>query len=125
MSHAPTLTRKAVLCSGLLLLACCSQWPVLRSQADTRITLPANSSDPAGECQQLRDQIRANQASVREAPTLSTSPQIVAAAQGKADQRIQALRDQMEALDCASEARSDSGNPRVAPLPPAPNAPNP
>jgi hypothetical protein len=108
----------------LLSLACCSGGLVLRSQADARITAPSNSSDPvAAQCQQLRDQIRANQESVREAPTISTSPQIVAAAQGKADRRIQDLRDRMESLDCADEGHSSYS--RVPPLPPAPNAPNP
>jgi hypothetical protein len=107
-----------------LSLACCSDMPVLRSQADRHITASPNSSDPvAAQCQQLRAQIRANQESAREAPTISTSPQIVAAAEGKADQRIQELRDRMESLDCADEGHSSHSS--VPPLPAAPNAPNP
>jgi hypothetical protein len=112
----------------LCLLMSCSDWPpVLRSQSDAHITVPANSSDPvAAQCQALRDQIRSNQESGREAPTISTSPQIVAAAEGRADQRIDELQRRLDTLDCPDEASTDSGRKtRLAPLPPAPNAPNP
>jgi hypothetical protein len=115
--------------SALLALAasCSGDLPVLRSQADSRITASADSADPAAaQCQTLRDQIRSNQESEREAPTISTSPQIVAAAQGKADQRIDELQSRLDTLDCANEGSPDSrSRPRIAPLPPAPNAPNP
>jgi hypothetical protein len=124
MSLFCKLMRASIGSALVLSLACCSEPPLLRSQADSRIALPSNTDDPvAAQCQQLRAQIRANQESVREAPTISTSPQIVAAAQGKADQRIQALRDQLEALDCADQSQSPGA--RAPPLPPAPNAPNP
>lgn len=107
-----------------LSLTCCSGGLVLRSQADQHITAPSNSSDPAAaQCQQLRDQIRADQESVREAPTISTSPQIVAAAEGRADQRIQDLREQLDSLDCADEGHAVHSS--VPPLPAAPNAPYP
>jgi hypothetical protein len=113
--------------AALLLLSSCSQLPVLRSQADAHITAPTDSSDPAAaQCQALRDQIRSNQESLREAPTISTSPQIVAAAQGRADQRIEELRARLDSLDCASDSDANTARkPRLAPLPPAPNAPNP
>jgi hypothetical protein len=110
----------------MLLQTACSDLPVLRSRADESVPLSTNTSDPvAAQCQQLRDQIRVDQESQREATTISTNPQIVAAAQGKADQRIEQLRDRLDALDCADQGRADPSGPRIAPLPPAPNAPNP
>jgi hypothetical protein len=122
----------AVVASGgalLLLLASCFDGPpVLRSRADADISAPTNSNDPvATQCQQLRDQIRSNQESEREAVTISTNPQIVAAAEGKADQRIDQLRNRMDSLDCADQEKQDSSSSatRIAPMPPAPNAPNP
>jgi hypothetical protein len=115
--------------SALLVLAasCSDGLPVLRSQADSRITASPNSADPAAaQCQALRDQIRSNQESGREAPTISTSPQIVAAAEGKADQRIDELQSRLDTLDCADQGNPDAhSKARIAPLPPAPNAPNP
>ena len=112
---------------GSCAVASCSDGLVLRSRADASISAPTNGDDPvAAQCQQLRAQIRVNQQSQREAATVSTSPQIVAAAQGKADQRIDQLREQLDALDCAEHDGHDSRSPvRIAPLPPAPNAPNP
>jgi hypothetical protein len=116
----------AVALGAALLQASCSDPPVLRSRADAAISAPTNSNDPvAAQCQQLRDQIRANQESQREAVTLSTNPQIVAAAQGKADQRIDRLHDRLDELDCADQGKQDASGPRISPLPPSPNAPNP
>jgi len=95
------------------------------------ISPPSDSEDPAAaQCQSLRDQIRANRESEREAPSFSTSPQIVAAGEAKADQRIDDLQTRMDSLDCADatdkESSKDAINSgRVAPLPAAPNAPNP
>jgi hypothetical protein len=113
--------------SGTLLCAC--EGPiVLRSRADASVTAPVNPDDPqAAQCTQLREQIRVDQEALREAPAISTSPQIVAAAQGKADQRIDELRSRMDLLGCSAEnANADAGERvRLAPLPPAPNAPNP
>ena len=125
MTPLSSFSVRTLLGSALWLsLACCSGGVVLRSQADQHVTAPSNSSDPAAaQCQQLRDQIRTDQESVREAPTISTSPQIVAAAEGKADQRIQDLRDQLDSLDCADDGHSPHSS--VPPLPAAPNAPNP
>jgi hypothetical protein len=120
----------AVACAGasLWLAACSDGPPVLRSRADANISAPTNSNDPvAAQCEQLRDQIRSNQESQREAVTISTNPQIVAAAEGKADQRIDQLRNRMDSLDCADQEKQDASSPssRIAPMPPAPNAPNP
>jgi hypothetical protein len=114
--------------TAMLLTACEDGRVVLRSRADADISAPSNPDDPlAAQCSQLRDQIRADQESVREAPTISTSPQIVEAAEGKADLRIDDLRSHMDTLGCSDQAggSSDSAQPaRMAPFPAAPNAPN-
>src|SRR5580700_1553885 len=127
MMHSSSGILALASAGALLLLASCSDGPlVLRSRADASISAPTNSNDPvAAQCQQLRDQIRANQESQREAVTISTNPQIVAAAEGKADQRIDQLRNRMDSLDCADQEKQDASSPssRIAPMPPAPNAP--
>jgi hypothetical protein len=104
--------------------------PVLRSRARAAppaIAAPAEGSDPtAAQCEQLRAQIRADQQEVREAPTTSTSPQIVAAAQAKADKRIDDKRSQLDDLDCAGgSGKAPVKPPPQAPIPPAPGAANP
>jgi hypothetical protein len=123
------ITPGAALAAAALLLVACSDNPpiTLRSRADANVAAPANSNDPvAAQCEQLRDQIRADQQSGREAVAVSTNPQIVAAAQGKADQRIDELRERMDALDCTDQPQRDiPSNLRSPVLPPAPNAPNP
>jgi hypothetical protein len=86
---------------------------------------PLRRDPSAAECAQLRAEIRSNQQAVREAPTTSTSPQIVAAAEAKADKRIDDKRAQLDELDCPAE---DDGSVKVrplAPMPPAPGAANP
>ncbi len=112
----------------LLLLAGCSSVPVLRSRAGDApaIAMPAEGTDAvAAECEQLRAQLRSNQQAVREAPTISTSPEIVAAAQARADQRIDETRARLDELDCPSERDGDVKRPRpLAPLPPAPGGVN-
>jgi hypothetical protein len=100
---------------------------VLRSQADRHVEAPSNPDDPAAaRCQQLRDQIRVDRQSAREAPTTSTSPEIVAAAQGQADKRIDELQDQLDTLGCNDHPTAPAGgaDARLPPLQPAPNAPN-
>ncbi len=111
-----------------LLASACSDGPiVLRSQADRHVQASSSADDPAAaRCEQLRDQIRVDRQSAREAPTTSTSPEIVAAAQGKADKRIDDLQDELDSSGCndhrpASASADDS---RLPPLQPAPNAPN-
>jgi hypothetical protein len=128
MRNLPIPLAGAALLTAALLLASCADAPVLRSRVDANIAAPTNSNDPvAAQCQQLRDQIRANQEQQREAVTLSTNPQIVAAAQAKADQHVDQLRDRMDELDCADQQLDTpkTAPPRITPLPPAPNAPNP
>jgi hypothetical protein len=117
----------AVLAGALCFVTACSDGPVvLRSQADRHISAPSNPDDPAAaQCQRLRDQVHADRESVREAPTTSTSPEIVAAAQGQADKRIDDLQERMDTLGCNDQQSADA--PRDTPLPPmqpAPNAPN-
>jgi len=122
----------AAACSlTVLALASCSSgsMPVLRSRAGdapTAVATSADGSDPnAAECEQLRAQIRSNQQAVREAPTTSTSPMIVAAAEAKADKRIDDTRQQLDELDCPSEDESAGKLRPLAPMPPAPGAPSP
>ena len=112
----------------LLTLVGCSEGsvPVLRGSAPSAIVAPADGGDPvAAECEQLRAQIRANQEAVREAPTTSTSPEIVAAAEAKADKRIDDTRARLDELDCPRDTGNSNKPPRLAPLPPAPGAANP
>jgi hypothetical protein len=116
----------------LLLVEGCSyiSMPVLRSRASdapSTIAAPASGADPtAAECAQLRTEIRSNQQAVREAPTTSTSPQIVAAAEAKADKRIDDKRAQLDELDCPAEDDGSGVKVRpLAPMPPAPGAASP
>jgi hypothetical protein len=119
----------AACCAALLLapVACSDiSIPVLRGNAPSDIPPPADVSDPvAAECEQLRAQVRANQQAVREAPTTSTSPEIVAAAEAKADKRIDDTRARLDELDCPSDSGDASRRQPLAPLPPAPGTANP
>lgn len=128
------LAQALTLSSGVLALAGCStdSIPVLRSRAADAPTTVATSADGAdgadsnaAECEQLRAQIRSNQQAVREAPTTSTMPIIVAAAEGRADNHIDEARQRMDELDCPSEDASVGKMRPLAPLPPAPGAPSP
>jgi len=116
---------------GATALDGCSSYsmPVLRSrEADTPTTVASSeggSDSNAAECAQLRAQIRSNQQAVREAPTTSTMPIIVEAAQGRADQHIDEARQRLNELDCPSEDQGDGKLRPLAPLPPAPGAPSP
>jgi hypothetical protein len=117
----------------LLALSGCSYLsvPVLRSRA-TDAPPPIASATPNGspdqtaaECAQLRSEVRANQQAVREAPTISTSPEIVAAAEAKADKRIDDTRTQLDELDCPPEPDIGDKLRPLAPMPPAPGAASP
>jgi hypothetical protein len=102
--------------------------PVLRSRSlDTPPPVAAaRGSDPnAMECEQLRAEIRSNQQAVREAPTTSISPQIVAAEEAKADKRADDTRQQLDELECPPERDSSVKVGPLAPMPPAPGAANP
>jgi hypothetical protein len=102
--------------------------PVLRSRAHDASppVTAANGTVPnAAECEHLRSQIRSNQQAVREAPATSTSPQIVAAEEAKADKRADDTRQQLDELDCPPEGDSSTKLTPLAPIPPAPGAANP
>jgi hypothetical protein len=139
MSHKEKLRRRHPGALALLartsalvaILAGCSSgsMPVLRSRAadaPTTVATNADGTDPnAAECEQLRAQVRSNQQAVREAPTTSTSPMIVAAAEGRADKRIDDARQRLDELDCPSEGTGNDKLRPLAPMPPAPGAPSP
>jgi hypothetical protein len=103
--------------------------PVLRGsegRSPPEVAASADGSDPtAAQCEQLRSQIRSNQQALREAPTISTSPEIVAAAEAKADKRIDDTRSRLDELDCPSDTDSSIKDRPLAPMPPAPGAGNP
>jgi hypothetical protein len=125
MISSPYKTLRAALMAAALLLMSCSDPPVLRSSLDSQSSAPPNSNDPvAAQCQQLRDQIRSNQETQREADTLSSNPQIIAATQAKADQRIEQLRDRLDELDCAHQGQQDVQRSPARTTPPTP-VPNP
>jgi hypothetical protein len=115
----------------LLTLIGCSEGsiPMLRGSEGSSppaLEPSANGADAtAAECEQLRSQIRTNQQAVREAPTISTSPEIVAAAEAKADKRIDDTRARLDELDCPSDSDSSAKVRPLAPMPPAPGAGNP
>jgi len=120
---------------ALVGLTACSDLsvPVLRSRAADPPPLEPATGDGTGttsadrtaaECAQLRSEIRANQQAVREAPTISTSPEIVAAAEAKADKRIDDTRSQLDELDCPSEPDTGEKLRPLAPLPAAPGMPS-
>lgn len=115
----------------LLTLLGCSEGsiPVLRGsegRSPPEVAASADGSNPtAAQCEQLRSQIRSNQQALREAPTISTSPEIVAAAEAKADKRIDDTRSRLDELDCPSDTDSSIKDRPLAPMPPAPGAGNP
>jgi hypothetical protein len=114
-----------------LMLMGCSEGsiPVLRGSegnSPPATAAPADGADStAAECEQLRAQVRSNQQAVREAPTISTSPEIVAAAEAKADKRIDDTRSRLDELDCPSDTDSSVKDRPLAPMPPAPGAGSP
>jgi hypothetical protein len=115
----------AAACCALLLLAVSGcedfNWPYHRASASTS-ALPADSSgaaDNAAECANIQAQIKDSEETRREAPTTSTDTDIVSAAQGKADKRIDDLRQRYDAMDCPTES-SPGRSSRQAPLQPAP-----
>jgi len=80
------------------------------------------SGDNSAECADIRAQIRDSEEKKREAPVTSINPDIVSAAEGKAELRIEELRQRYDALDCPGDAAPSPG--RVPPLQPAPGAIN-
>lgn len=72
------------------------------------------------QCSSLRSDIRAAHLSEQQAPSTSVSEPIVQAKEAHADQRIQRLQEQYDALNCDSIVGPQSHAP-VMPLPSAPN----
>jgi hypothetical protein len=116
----------------VLVLAGCSDlnWPFHHpSSAPVSVNTGGTSAggdSTAAECADIRAQIRQNAAERREAPATTTDPNIVDAAQGKADKRIDDLHQRAEAMDCPSDAPTDapSQSNRMAPVQPAPGGGN-
>jgi hypothetical protein len=125
------MTLAAALTTAVVtLLAGCSpgSMPILRSRshdAQAATAGPNSNDSSAAQCEQLRAQIRSNQQAARVAPTTSTSPQIVAAEEAKADKRADDTRQQLDELDCPAEGDSAVKLRPQAPMPPAPGAANP
>lgn len=115
----------------LLALAGCSDlnWPFHHPSAPVSAS-SGEHTDGAGsiaaECADIRAQIRDSAETRREAPATTTDPNIVDAAQGKADKRIDDLHQRADAMDCPSDAATDSPSQsnRMPPVQPAPGAGN-
>ena len=118
--HAAAATLGAVL---LLSSSGCSDlnWPFHRAGASDAST-STDSEDSAAECADIQAQIRANEESLREAPATSVNPDIVDAAQARAQKHIDDLRERYASLDCPGDASPRPA--RVPPLQPAPGAIN-
>jgi hypothetical protein len=142
LSSPPPSARKRLLASagrafalGLLVAgAGCEDinWPFHHRQTAPVPAAPADQANPSGEasqsddeCADLLGKIRQSQEERREAIATSVSPDIVSAAQGKADQRIEDLRRRYDELDCPSDEADATTRPhRQPPLQPAPGAAN-
>jgi hypothetical protein len=130
MNRQPAPGVLLLLASTLLLHGCGVQWPWRHDSTSPPPPPPAASADaPAGdalkaECDQLSSDIRHNRELAREAPALSSTPEIVEASEAKADQRIAELQTRYEQLDCHDEdAAAGLAPPKTAPLPAAPGSP--
>ncbi|HEY6453262.1 MAG TPA: hypothetical protein VIX87_11760 [Steroidobacteraceae bacterium] len=124
---APVWVASCATCCCLLLLACgCSDinWPFHHHSGTQPAAAPAAGAagDDAAQCADIRAQIKDSEEDRREAPTTTTNPDIVNAAQGKADKRIEDLRERYESMDCPDET---PGSPiKIPPLQPAPGGGN-
>ena len=77
------------------------------------------ATDKKAQCASIRDQIRSNQESLREAPATSVSSSIVESSEARAQKHIDDLRQQYDDLDCPDDSSSDMPG-KVPPLQPAP-----
>ena len=93
-------------------------WPFHHPRPDAGPA--ASGSDSASECAGLLSDIRRAREMRREAPTTSTNPDIVSAAQGKADKQIDDLQRHYDELDCPEADAAANGPGRQPPLQPAP-----
>lgn len=100
-------------------------WPFHHSHpAQPPAAAETGATDSNTECADLLAQIRQNREARREAVATSTEPDIVSAAQGKADKRIDDLQQRYEELDCPAEDAEANRPGRQAPMQPAPGAVN-
>lgn len=98
-------------------------WPFHHHQAEATPSAEGSEGSPnAHECADLLAQIRQSQEERRQAVATSVNPDIVNAAQGKADQQIEELRHRYDELDCPAEAGDSTRRHRQPPLQPAPGA---
>ena len=127
-AHLRLKTRSAVWIAGLSLLALAGcedfNWPYHRA-SEPIADKPGDTGagDNATECANIQAEIKNSEETRREAPTTSTDPDIVDAAQGKADKRIDDLRQRYDSMDCPN-ASASSGPNRLPPLQPAPGGGN-
>ncbi len=106
------------LCVGALGGCADFNWPYHRSAQSAPVLTGDSAADSAAECANVAAQIKDSQEERREAPTLTTDSDIVNASQGKADKRIDDLRQRYEAMDCPADTAPHLN--RQAPLQPAP-----
>ncbi len=120
MRTLPNLPLLLSLCGLLAGSSGCTgiNWPFHRAHSSVTTGEDGNSD----ECADIRAQIRDAQETRRAAPTTTTNPDIVNAAQGKADKRIDDLRRRYDDLDCPENPSARPG--REPPLPPAPGGVN-
>jgi len=123
-------TRLLLSLLSLLALAGCSDlnWPFHHPGAPVTSTAGEHDGGDsvAAQCADIRAQIRDSAETRREAPATTTDPNIVDAAQGKADKRIDDLHQRADAMDCPSDAPTDSPSQsnRMPPVQPAPGGGN-
>ena len=114
----------ALAASALLLaLSGCEDinWPFHRAhRAAAPVRADNAGGDNAAECADVLAQIKDNEEMRRVAPSTSVNPDIVSAADGKAEKRIDDLRQRYDALNCPAQAPSRPV--RQPPLQPAPGA---
>lgn len=98
----------------------------IRRDADTTSSVPAGDTPTgdalAAECAELRTEIRTNQQNRLQAPATSVTPQIVDAAQAKADKNIYDLQQQYDELGCPDQPKDNGRQPII---PAAPGGPLP
>ena len=108
----------------MLSLSACDDisWPFHRDSASVEPVAPSGgdaAADKTAQCASIRDQIRSNQESQREAPATSVSASIVESSEARAEKHIDDLRARYDDLDCPDDSATDVPS-RLAPIQPAP-----
>jgi hypothetical protein len=84
---------------------------------------PPSGGDPVADkkaqCANIRDQIRSNKESLREAPATSVSASIVESSEARSQKHIDDLTAQYDDMDCPDDNASDLPG-KIPPLQPAP-----